>query len=113
MILRITVVTLMLAYCGTADAYGSLRCKGKIIDVGMSMNKVLALCGKPDSRKIEQAPVRHRNVIGFSSYSGISHTELLEYNRGWGKFPVVLRFEDETLRRVEYGERRSGAGRDD
>jgi hypothetical protein len=103
----------MLVYCGTADAYGSLRCKGKIIDVGMSMDKIFALCGEPDRRQFEQTPVRSRNISGFSRFSGISHTELWEYSRGWGKFPVLLRFQDETLKRVEYGEHRSAAGKDD
>lgn len=103
----------MLVYCGSAEAYGSLRCKGKIIDEGMSMHKVLSLCGEPKSRRSEAAPVRHRNAIGFSSFSGVSSTQVWEYDRGWGKFPVVLRFEDETLKRVEYGSRRSGAGEED
>lgn len=103
----------MLVYCSTAESYGSLRCKGRIIDEGMSMHKVLSLCGEPKNRRTEYAPVRNRNVLGFTSFLGVSHTEIWEYNRGWGKFPVVLRFEDETLKRVEYGERRSGAGKDD
>lgn len=113
MIFRILVVASLLVYCSTAESYGSLRCKGKIIDVGMSMDKVLALCGEPNSRQIEHTPVRHRNVIGFSSFSGISRAELWEYDRGWGKFPVMLRFQDGTLKRVEYGEHRSDAGKDD
>ncbi len=77
------------------------------------MHKVLSLCGEPNSRRIEQAPVRHRNAIGYSSFSGVSHTELWEYDRGWGKFPIVLRFVDETIKRVEYRERRADAGEDD
>lgn len=109
MIARLTIVAMMLIYCGTAHAYGSLRCKGKIIDVGMSMDKVHALCGAPKSRSKEHTPVRSRNYLGFSRFKGVFHTEIWEYNRGWGKFPVVLRFEDKKLKRVEYGTERSGA----
>ena len=109
MISRLTVLVLFLCYCGTADAYGSLRCKGKIIDTGMSMAKVLELCGQPKTRIIEQVPVRSRNFTGFSRFAGVAYTELWEYDRGWGKFPAVLRFRDEVLRRVEYGRYRSSA----
>jgi len=104
---RLTVLALMLCYCGTADAYGSLRCKGKIIDTGITMAKVLALCGPPKARIIEQAPVRSRTATGFSRFIGVSYTELWEYDRGWGKFPAVLRFQDEILKRVEYRRYRS------
>ncbi len=113
MIYRLLAVASLLVYCGTAESYGSLRCKGKIIDVGMSTDKVLSLCGEPKSRRLVQTPVRGRNIIGFSRFTGISHSELWEYNRGWGKFPVVLRFEEDVLRRVDYGKQRSGAGQDD
>ena len=109
MIGRLTALILMLCYCVTADAYGSLRCNGKIIDSGITMAKVLALCGPPKNRVIEQVPVRSRTVTGFSRFSGVSYTELWEYDRGWGKFPAILRFEDQKLRRVEYGRYRSDA----
>ena len=109
MLIRLTALALLLAWCGTADAYGSLRCKGKIIDPGMSMAKVLALCGEPRVRIIEQAPVRSRNFTGFSRFAGVAFTEIWEYDRGWGKFPAILRFQDETLKRVEYGRYRGNA----
>ena len=109
MISKFTVFALLLCYCGTVEAYGSLRCKGKIISPGVTMTKIMALCGPPKTRIIEQVPVRSRIVTGFSRFNGVSYTELWEYDRGWGKFPVVLRFQDEMLRRVEYRRYRSSA----
>jgi len=31
---RMIVLAILLVYAGVADAYGSLRCKGRLIDVG-------------------------------------------------------------------------------
>ena len=109
MIGRLTVLVLLLCYCGAADAYGSLRCKGKFITPGTSMSQVLALCGPPESRIIEEVPVRSRVLSGFSRFAGFAVTERWQYNRGWGKFPAVLTFRDGTLKRVDYLRYRSGS----
>ncbi len=99
----------MLCYCGAADAYGSLRCQGKIIDPGVTMAQVLAMCGSPKTRIIEEVPVRARVASGFSRFIGVTTTEQWVYDRGWGRFPAVLKFHDGKLRRIEYLPYRSGA----
>jgi len=99
----------MLCYCGAADAYGSLRCQGKIIKPGATMAQIQALCGSPKSRIVEEVPVRARTIRGFSRFIGITTTEQWVYDRGWGKFPAVLHFHDGKLRRIEYLSYRSGA----
>jgi hypothetical protein len=99
----------MLCYCGAADAYGSLRCQGKIIDPGATMAQVLMMCGSPKIRIIEEVPVRTRVASGFSRFIGITLTEQWVYDRGWGKFPAVLWFQDGKLQRIEYLPYRSGA----
>jgi hypothetical protein len=73
------------------------------------MAQVQALCGPPRSRVVEEVPVRHRVATGFSRFSGIALTERWEYDRGWGKFPAVLTFQDGKLKRVDYLRYRSGA----
>ncbi len=93
---------LMLCYCGAADAYGSLRCHGKIIDTGVSMAHVRAMCGAPKSRTIQEVPVRARLGSGFSRFIGIATTEQWVYERGWGKFPALLWFQDGRLKRIDY-----------
>lgn len=103
------LLALLICYCGTAEAYGSLRCKGKFIDPGATMAQVLALCGPPENRVIEEVPIRSRVMTGFSRFAGITVTERWEYNRGWGKFPAVLTFQDGTLKRVDYLQHRSGS----
>ncbi len=73
------------------------------------MAQVLTMCGSPKTRTIEEVPVRTRVASGFSRFSGITLDERWEYDRGWGKFPAVLWFQDGKLQRIEYLPYRSGA----
>lgn len=92
----------MLCYPEAAGAFGSLRCQGKMIRPGEHMAQVLHLCGPPENRIVEEVPVRSRVATGFTRYSGVTIIESWVYDRGWGKFPAVLRFHDGILRRVDY-----------
>jgi hypothetical protein len=99
---RATVIAILLCYCGVADAYGSLRCKGKIIDTGATRAAVLALCGAPDLQVAAQVPVRARSGPGGSRFVGIAIDEQWVYDRGFGKFPAVLIFFDGRIQQVDY-----------
>ena len=105
---RLILAVALFAFSGTADAHGSLRCKGKIIRTGVTLSQVLSLCGEPESRVVERVPVRSATVRGYSRLSGVAFAEYLEYDRGWGKFPAVLTFRDGILRRVDYLSYRAG-----
>ncbi len=61
------------------------------------MAQVLAMCGSPITRIIEEVPVRTRVASGFSRFIGFTTTEQWVYDRGWGKFPAVLWFQDGKL----------------
>ena len=104
---RLFTLLLLLCLSATAQAYGSLRCQGKMIRPGMSMSQVTSLCGAPRDRIVEEIPVRSRIASGFARFSGVIVIESWEYDRGWGKFPAVLKFQDGTLKRVEYLDYRS------
>ena len=104
---RVALVALLLGSASTADAYGSLRCKGKLIRPGIPQEKVMHLCGEPMSRVVEQIPVRSRTLTG-TRLSGVTVSERWEYHRGWGRFPVVLTFREGVLRRVDYLDYRAG-----
>ncbi len=93
---------LMLCYCGAADAYGSLRCHGKIINPGISMAQVFEMCGSPKARIVEQVPVRTGTISGFSRLTGIIIAEQWIYDRGWGRFPALLWLQDGRLKRIDY-----------
>ncbi len=73
------------------------------------MTQVLTMCGSPKIRIIEEVPVRARVASGFSRFIGITLTEQWVYDRGWGKFPAVLWFQDGKVQRIEYLPYRSGA----
>ena len=103
--------TLLLAclalFCSSAsNAAGLLRCKGKIITLGVPAAYVLAACGTPENQLIQEAPARSRTLIG-SRLSGIAISEQWVYDRGWGRFPAVLVFFDGTLRRIDFLPHRS------
>lgn len=105
----VILLAFILFYCEAAGAYGSLRCQGRIIDPGTTMSQVLALCGPPQSRMAEEVPVRSRLISGYTRLAGIVITERWVYDRGFGKFPAVLTFQDGMLRRVDYLRYRSGS----
>lgn len=105
---QLIVLAILLGYAGGADAYGSLRCKGRLIDVGDSQARVLALCGAPAKRASQTIPVRAGTAAGNSRFIGITTTEQWVYNRGWGKFPAVLIFNDGRIQQIEYLPYRSG-----
>ncbi len=105
---RTAVLAILLLYGGTADAHGSLRCKGRIVDVGDTAAKVLALCGEPASRVVTTVPVRAAVQSGFTRFAGFATSEQWIYDRGYGKFPAVLFLDDGRIRRVDHLRRRSG-----
>lgn len=104
----VLAVLLSLLYAGDADAYGTLRCKGRIIDVGASVAKVISLCGEPSRRLVTQVPVRTATLAGFTRFAGFATSEQWIYDRGWGKFPAVLYFDEGVIQRIDYLPRRSG-----
>ena len=97
-----------LGFASVADAYGSLRCKGRLIDVGDTMEEVASLCGDPAGRSIEEIPTRTRVGAGYSRLTGITTNERWIYDRGWGRFPAVLTFDQGRVIRIEYLPVRSG-----
>ena len=104
---KLIVISLAFCCCAAANAAGSLRCQGKIIRAGFHAAYVLAICGPPEYQLIEEVPARARTVTGFSRFIGIVVSEQWIYDRGKGKFPVVLEFHDGKLRRIEFLPHRS------
>lgn len=95
-------------YAGAAGAYGSLRCKGQIINVGDQAAEVLALCGQPEQRIGRQTPIRAGSKGGFTRFVGYTIAEKWIYDRGWGKYPAVLHVDNGVIRRIEHLSYRSG-----
>jgi hypothetical protein len=91
------------AASGGVAADDVMRCgSGRLIDTGMSPAEVIARCGAPKSRSVEEVPVRRFAPTGASIPTGdLVRTERWTYERGQGQFPAVLTFESGELKRIE------------
>jgi hypothetical protein len=99
-------------YAPSAYAEPSLRCKGRIIRVGVPAGYILSECGPPANQTYQEATARAGTVNGSSRIVGLTLSEQWIYERGWGRFPAVLHFLDGTLRRIEFLPHRSDTGSD-
>jgi hypothetical protein len=93
---------LALSYTSAANAAASLRCNGRLIRVGVPAAYVLSECGAPENQVIQESAARAGTVQGSSRLIGIALSEHWVYERGWGRFPVVLVFLDGMLKRIDY-----------
>jgi hypothetical protein len=96
------IAGLALLYTSTADAGTALRCKGRIIRVGVPASYVLSECGAPANSVVQESTARAGTFTGASRVIGLNLSEQWIYDRGAGTFPAVLIFLDGTLRRIEF-----------
>ena len=87
-----------LAYASTASADPSLRCKGRIMKVGVPAAYILSECGPPANLTIQETTARAGTADGSTRVIGLTLSEQWIYERGWGRFPAVLHFLDGTLK---------------
>jgi hypothetical protein len=101
MCMRIIVAAAWLL--GSSLAFGDnlMRCDAAIVRVGMFAGEVIAKCGEPKSKQVEQVPVRARNRNGGSNIVGATTIETWSYDRGYGRFPALLKFEEGKLKSIE------------
>jgi hypothetical protein len=99
--LRSIAAALVALTCATAAADDSLVCGNSLATVGMVAGEVVARCGEPKTKAVEDIPIRVRHPNGTVGTAGIQHIERWTYDRGYGKFPALLTFEDGKLRSIE------------
>jgi hypothetical protein len=81
----------------SAYAEDTLRCGGKIVRVGMTMEEVKKYCGNPSSTSIEVQDVRAGpRVVGKTEI----HT--WRYDRASGQRTAVLEFDQQELKSITY-----------
>jgi hypothetical protein len=91
-----------LALAAAASADEAMRCAGgAIVNVGMIADQVLAKCGEPKSRQVEEVPIRQRTRSGGVNTTGVTYIERWTYDRGYGQFPALLTFEEGKLKAIE------------
>jgi hypothetical protein len=85
-----------------ALADDTMRCRnGRLINTGMTAAEVSARCGQPQSRAVEEIPVRARLPNGSVVQTGTTQAERWIYQRGQGQFDAQLTFEDDKLVRID------------
>lgn len=78
-----------------------LRCGGQLVTVGMIAPQVVAKCGEPLTKDVEDVPVRVRGANGAVTSNGTTRVERWTYDRRDGSFPALLTFEEGKLKSVE------------
>jgi len=80
-----------------------MRCRnGRLVNVGMAAPEVTARCGEPQSRTVEEVPIRARLPTGNVVQTGTTRAERWIYKRGPGQFDAQLTFEDGKLLRIDF-----------
>jgi hypothetical protein len=82
----------------------TLACGNRLIETGDTAAHVLATCGEPSSREVETEPVRVRTQSGGTRVIGTTQKEIWVYDRGSGKFPAILTFEEGLLKKLEFAD---------
>jgi hypothetical protein len=99
---RWVIAAFVLFVGATATADDSMRCtSGSLVDVGMVADQVVAKCGQPKSKDVEDVPIRTRNANGAVNVIGTTRVERWTYERGYGQFPALLTFEEGKLKTIE------------
>ncbi|HET8697403.1 MAG TPA: DUF2845 domain-containing protein [Gammaproteobacteria bacterium] len=96
------VLLAVAAWAGeSAGADHVLRCGGELVRVGMVAPQVLAKCGEPTSKAVEDVPVRARGRNGAVTSVGVTRVERWTYDKVPGQFPALLTFEEGKLKSLE------------
>lgn len=95
--MRLIFLTVLLYLSAPAIAQDSLRCGGKIVRTGMTMEEVKKHCGNPSSTAIEEQDVRAGpRVIGKTEI------HIWRYERSSMQRTAVLQFDQEELKSISY-----------
>lgn len=84
-----------------AHADQSLMCGNSLVSVGMVSTQIVAKCGNPKDKSVTDEPVRVRNANGAVVVAGTRRLEQWTYDRGYGRFLALLKFEDGKLKSID------------
>ena len=86
---------------GACAADDTLRCGGQLITIGMVAPQIIAKCGEPQSKEVEDIPIRARGRNGAVNSVGTTRIERWVYDQTPGQFPRLLTFEEGKLKSLE------------
>lgn len=84
----------------TAHASDSMRCGRWVVDSSMDPAELLAKCGEPDSKRVEESDVRTRTVSGGMAKIGTQITEYWTYKRGPQGLDMLVVIVDGKIRSI-------------
>jgi hypothetical protein len=92
----------LLAALPLAAGAENFRCGPYIASPDMSVDELLAKCGEPDRKSVEQVDVYGPNAQGAGKVKrGTVTVETWTYDRGPGSFAMVVTIEDGRIRSME------------
>ena len=97
MTMRLILLTAFFFLAASASAEETLRCGGKIVQTGMTMEEVKKYCGNPSSTAIEEQDVRSGPRV-----VGKTQIHIWRYNRASGQRAAVLEFDQQKLMSITY-----------
>jgi len=111
-----TAILLLLLLSVTAAAAGnSLRCQGRLVEIGDSPNKVREACGEPQHIQSEEIypdtwisryyDDEHERYHAPYLIQGPIRLEIWTYDFGSNRLPYYLHFENKRLLRIASGRR--------
>jgi hypothetical protein len=83
----------------------TMRCKGKIIELGDGKAKVLKTCGEPFLREEVGESAKISIHSRRRASASTRYIEKWTYDMGYGQFPRILTFRGNKLVRIEVGEK--------
>jgi hypothetical protein len=112
----VVLIVLLMLTPAVAAARDSLRCRGRLVEIGDAPGEVRELCGPPDKISSEERyPDTWVSKYGYDQYGrprlpylieGPIHYERWTYDFGTNRLPYELYFENARLIRIESGRRR-------
>jgi hypothetical protein len=110
--MKTLAAVLLVASCVGSSAHAetrSFRCKNDLVNLGDAKAEVLLKCGEPAVRHAFcQAPnTRNANGQGTRPRADLPCVNVDEwtYKPGYGQFLTTLRFEEDRLQAIVYGDR--------
>ncbi len=95
--MRIIILAAILFLTSSAYAEDTLRCGGKIVQTGMTMEEVKKYCGNPSSTAIEE-----QDVHAGPRVVGKTQIHFWRYDRASGQRTAVLEFDQQKLMSITY-----------
>ena len=99
--LAVAGIAALTAFAPVARADRSMTCGNSLVRVGMTAPEVAAKCGEPKDKIIEQVPIQARTARGGTVLVGYTEVQRWTYDRGYGRFPAVLVFDDDKLKSID------------